>query len=155
MVARADVDLLAQLDAEHWQHYSQSPIFMAPHTGRAAATWHHFLNQPHHSVWLALAGVDPAGYLCFAGGDGLDGVDLLGGDGIVGISGAYVRPGYRGQGVAPALLDAALCAYASQGMTSCAVNFEAFNLEAAAFWPRYFTPVCLSVLRVPEWVDGS
>lgn len=151
----ADVDLLARLDAEHWYHYSQSPIFMAPHAGRDAATWRHFLHQPLNSVWLALAGVEPAGYLCFAGGDGLDGVDLLGAEGIIGIPGAYVRPAYRGQGVAPALLDAALHAYAAQGMTTCAVNFESFNPEAAAFWPRYFTPVCLSLLRVPEWVASA
>lgn len=146
----ADVDLLAMLDTEHWQHYTQSPIFMAPHAGRDATIWRHFLNQPSNSVWLALDGAHPAGYLCFAGGDELDGVTLLCADGVIGIPGAYVRPDYRGQGVAPALLDAALHVYAAQGMTTCAVNFESFNPEAAAFWPRYFSPVCLSLLRVPE-----
>jgi hypothetical protein len=52
--------------------------------------------------------------------------------------------------VAAALLDAALRDYASQGFTCCAVNFESFNPEAVSFWMRYFEPVCLSVLRVPE-----
>jgi hypothetical protein len=32
----------------------------------------------------------------------------------------------------------------------CAVNFESFNPEAATFWMRYFEPVGLSVMRVPE-----
>jgi GNAT superfamily N-acetyltransferase len=66
------------------------------------------------------------------------------------ITGAYVRPAYRGRKVGAALLDAASRDYASRGFTCCAVNFESFNPEAASFWMRYFEPVCLSVLRVPE-----
>lgn len=147
-----DIALLVTLDAEHCLHYTQPPLFMAPRAGRDAAAWGHSLAHPQNSVWLALEGEHPAGFLSFAGRDEYDGADLLCTEGIMGITGAYVRPAYRGQGVAGALLDAALRAYADRGITSCAVNFESFNPEAAAFWPRYFTPVCLSLLRVPEWV---
>lgn len=66
------------------------------------------------------------------------------------ISGAYVLPAYRGRRVAVALLDAALRNYQACGMRLCAVNFESFNPEAAPFWMKYFEPVCLSVVRVPE-----
>jgi GNAT superfamily N-acetyltransferase len=116
------------------------------------AAWRQFLEQPPNSAWLALDGTQPVGFLSFAAGDAFDGADLLGTAGVIGINGAYVRPAYRGQGVAAALLDAAVRAYAAQGITSCAVNFESFNPEAAAFWTRYFTPVCLSLLRIPEWL---
>ena len=44
----------------------------------------------------------------------------------------------------------ALRHYAGEGVTTCAVDFEAFNPEATAFWLRHFTPVCFSLMRVPE-----
>lgn len=148
----ADLTQLEVLDAEHIAHYAQPPVSMAPRTGRAVAAWRQFLAQPPNSVWLALDGGQPVGFLSFAAGDAFDGADLLGTAGVIGINGAYVRPAYRGQGVAAALLDAALRAYAAQGVTSCTVNFESFNPEAVTFWGRYFTPVCLSLLRLPEWL---
>ena len=66
------------------------------------------------------------------------------------ITGAFVRPTYRGRGAATGILDAALTHYAAEGLASCAVDFETFNPEATAFWPRYFTPVCSSLMRIPE-----
>jgi hypothetical protein len=48
------------------------------------------------------------------------------------------------------MLEAALRHYAGAGLTTCAVDFEAFNPEASAFWLRHFTPVCHSLMRVPE-----
>jgi hypothetical protein len=48
------------------------------------------------------------------------------------------------------MLDAALRDYAARDFRRCSVDFESFNPEAAAFWLRYFEPVCYSVLRVPE-----
>jgi len=150
----SDVALLVTLDAEHCLHYAQPPVLMAPRAGRDAAAWHRYLAHSQNSVWLALENGHPAGFLAFAEGADYDSVDLLCAEGVIGITGAYVRPAYRGQGIASALLDAALQTYAKQGKTSCAVNFESFNPEAALFWPRYFTPVCYSLLRMPEWVAG-
>jgi hypothetical protein len=48
------------------------------------------------------------------------------------------------------MLDAGLRHYAARGLTTCAVDFEAFNPEAAAFWPRHFAIACMSLMRVPE-----
>jgi hypothetical protein len=53
------------------------------------------------------------------------------------------------------MLDAALRHHAALGMTCCAVDFEAFNPDAAAFWLRHFQPVCLSMMRMPESVPGA
>lgn len=151
----ADSAMLVTLDAEHCLHYAQSPIFMAPRTGRDEDEWRQYLAKPLNCVWLALDGEHPVGFLSFTGGTEFDSVDLLCTAQVIGINGAYVRPAYRGQHVAVALLDAALRTYVAQGVTSCAVTFESFNPEAAAFWPRYFTPVCRSLLRVPEWVASA
>jgi GNAT superfamily N-acetyltransferase len=70
----------------------------------------------------------------------------------IAITGAYMRLAYRGRGAAAALLDAALRDLAGAGVVRCSVDFESFNPEAASFWMKYFTPVVLSVMRVPERV---
>jgi len=49
-----------------------------------------------------------------------------------------------------ALLRAALEDHRARGFRRCAVDFESFNPEAAAFWPRFFQPVCYSLMRIPE-----
>jgi hypothetical protein len=145
----ADAPLLAALDAEHCRHYTASPIFMAPPHQSTEAEFASFLARPHNAAWLALDGATPAGFLRFDGYD-VDGVGILEAEQTVFISGAWLRPVYRGRRLTPAMLAAALRDYAGQGFTCCAVNFESFNPEAALFWPRYFDPVCFSLTRIPE-----
>lgn len=144
-----DAAALAELDAEHCLHYGRSPIFMVPHRGETAAGWADFLDRPRNSVWLACDGTGPAGFMRFDGYE-FDGAEVVESETTVKISGAYVRPVCRGRGAAAGMLDAALSDYAGRGFTACAVDFESFNPEAAAFWPRYFEPVCFSLMRVPE-----
>jgi hypothetical protein len=60
------------------------------------------------------------------------------------------RSASRGRGAGAAILDAPLGHYAAEGLTTCAVDYEGFNAEAAVFWPRWFTSVAYSLLRVPE-----
>ncbi len=145
----ADTSILALLDAEHCRHYTASPVFMAPPHNNSAAEFAEFLSHPRNSVWLAMDGEIPVGFMRYDGYKS-DGEEIVNADDAAYITGAYVRPAYRGRRVAAALLDAALRDYASQGFTCCAVDFESFNPEAASFWMRHFEPVCLSLLRVPE-----
>lgn len=147
-----DVAQLAALDAEHWQHYTRSPIFMTPRVSGSADRFAEFLSRPKNSVWLALDGETPIGFIRYEGYD-FDGVAVVESDHTIGITGAYVQPAYRGRKAAVALLDAALRDYAERGFTCCAVNFESFNPEAVTFWMKYFEPVGLSVRRVPESVS--
>ncbi len=144
-----DVTALAVLDAEHCQHYARAPIFMAPRAGDSAGRFAEFLARPKNSVWLALDHGQPVGFLRFEGYD-FDCADLVRSEQTIRINGAYVRPAYRGRKAAAALLDAALRHYAGRGFTCCAVDFESFNPEAAAFWPKYFEPVAFSLARTPE-----
>jgi GNAT superfamily N-acetyltransferase len=147
--APADASILAALDAEHCRHYTASPIFMAPPHNKGAAEFAEFLSLARNSVWLAMDGEVPAGFIRYDGYNS-DGAEIVNADDAAYITGAYVRPAYRGRKVGAALLDAALRDYAGRGFARCAVDFESFNPEAASFWMRYFEPVCLSVLRVPE-----
>ncbi len=146
---QADAEALAILDAEHRRHYVEPPIFMMPHPPADAAEFAAFLARPKNSAWLALDGDAPAGFMRFEGYD-FDGVAIVESERTISITGAYVRPAYRGHKVAAALLDTALRDYSARDFTCCAVNFESFNPEAASFWPKYFEPVCLSVTRAPE-----
>jgi hypothetical protein len=61
-----------------------------------------------------------------------------------------VRAAYRGRHAAANLLSAGVEQYRQLDYTACAVNFESINPEAAAFWPQHFSPVCHSLLRIPE-----
>jgi ribosomal protein S18 acetylase RimI-like enzyme len=144
-----DAESLAVLDAEHCRHYSAPPVFMTVRYGESAASFHAFLSQERNSVWLAEDGATPVGFIRYDAYE-FGGSSVTESDQGVFISGAYVRPAYRGRRVAAALADAALRDYATQGLSYCALDYEAFNPQAASFWPRYFFPVCYSVIRWPE-----
>jgi ribosomal protein S18 acetylase RimI-like enzyme len=146
-----DIPILCALDEEHWRHYTRTPIFMAPRLGWNADQAGAFLAHPQNNVWVALDGGTPAGFIRFAASD-RESVDILDAESVIYISGAYVRPDYRGSGIATHLLDRALQDYARQGFTCCSVDFESANPEAASFWPRYFEPVCYSLVRSPEYL---
>lgn len=147
----ADAPALATLDVEHRRHYAAPPVFMPLRPADDAAAWTVFLGKPGSRAWLA---EDDGGALGFIRFDrtfgGADVVESA--DGIF-ISGAFVRPARRGQGIATAILDAALQDFAAAGVATCAVDFESFNPEAR-FWLRHFVPVCYSVMRVPEAPGG-
>lgn len=149
--APADASILATLEAEHCLHYERSPLFMAPRT--AHTDFAELLANPKNRVWLALHGDQPVGYMQFEGGQGNS--DLVSAATTVATTGAYVRPAHRGQHIASALLAAALREFPAMGFERCSVDFESFNPEAAVFWPRYFTPVCLSLFRMPETVSAA
>ena len=145
----ADAEMLAVLEAEHVRHYAEPPTLMEPFRPGTPVEFIDLLRDPRNCAWLALDGAQPAGYLRFeASGHGA--ADVVSGERTIANTGAYVRPAYRGRGAAPAMLDAALRDFSTRGITCCSVDFEAFNPEAAAFWPRYFDAVCLSVFRTPE-----
>lgn len=145
----ADAAALAALDAVHFAHYSQPPVFMAARAGLDAAGNQEFLAKPGNAVWLGCDGERLAGFLRFDANE-YEGASITNGAGVVGITGAFVLPEYRGYRLAPALLAAALADYAAQGYRACAVDFESFNPEAANFWVKFFQPVCHSLLRMPE-----
>ncbi len=144
----ADATDLAVLDAEHTRHYAEPPVFMVPPSAFDAPTWSAFLADPRHTAWLAEDADGPFGFLRFD--RAFDGSDVIVSDTGVFISGAYVRATHRRRGAAAAILDAALRHHADEGLTCCALDFEAFNPEATAFWLRSFAPVCYSLMRVPE-----
>lgn len=144
-----DAATLEVLDAEHCRYYTGSPIFMPLPKSESAEEFRQFMTQPKNSIWLALDGDQPVGFLRLDGTDDDCAQSVLS-DQTTRINGAYVLPAYRGRGASSAMLDAALHHHAELGVTCCAVDFEAFNPDAAVFWLRHFQPVCLSLMRIPE-----
>lgn len=149
----ADAQALAALDVEHCCYYTQSPVFMVLRESQSEEEFRQFLMKPDNSIWLALDGERAVGFLRLDGYEN-DGADALTSLETVKINGAFIQPAYRGQGASSAMLEAALRHHAALGKSCCAVDFESFNPDAAAFWPRHFQAVCLSLMRVPETVPG-
>lgn len=147
----ADLDALCALEIEHARHYTEPPIQMLAYEPQDATALAAFMDEPGNSLWLALDGDAVMGYLRFEP-NSHGASAIVNAPDKVAITGAFVRPAYRGRRAAPAMLDAALRDYAAQGFTRCSVDFESFNPEAANFWLRYFAPVTFSLTRVPESV---
>ncbi|HEX2620402.1 MAG TPA: GNAT family N-acetyltransferase [Phototrophicaceae bacterium] len=149
----ADVEGWVALEIEHSRHYTLPPISMAAHETEDADDFTTFLSQPDNSIWLALDdntdGNTAIGFIGFQS-NSFGAAAIVDAPDKIAITGTYIRPQYRGRRVAAAILDAALRDYESRGFKRCSVDFEAFNPEAAAFWLKYFEPICLSVIRVPE-----
>jgi GNAT superfamily N-acetyltransferase len=149
MACPDDAAQVIAIDREHCQHYGQPPVLMTCGDPMDEAGFREFVETPGQSIWLALDGDRLASYMVFEGSS-FGAAAIVGDDKTVAITGAFTRPEFRGKKAAPSLLNAALRHYQAEGMQRCSVDFESFNPEAAAFWTRHFTPVCFSLLRVPE-----
>jgi GNAT superfamily N-acetyltransferase len=145
----SDIPLLCEIEAEHWQHYTEPPVLMAAHPPDGEAQFAAFLSVENNSAWLAFDGSQLAGYLRLESGS-TGAASIVRSSCTAAITGLYVRPQQRGKGIAAALLDSALEYYAHLGFRFCSVDFESFNPEASGFWLKHFAPVCQSVIRVPE-----
>jgi GNAT superfamily N-acetyltransferase len=144
-----DAGILAELEAEHWQHYAAAPVFMNANWANSADEFTALLNDAKNSVWLALEKETPAAYLRFEP-KGEGSAAILQSDEGMHCTGAFTRPAFRSRGLAAALLDLALDYARRHGTKRVTVDFEAVNPEASAFWMKYFKPVCYSLTRIPE-----
>jgi ribosomal protein S18 acetylase RimI-like enzyme len=144
-----DAQTAAQLEAEHWQHYTRPPVLMHANPPDDAAALREMLNQPGNTLWLAEWRGEPVGMLRLET-HSHGAADIVQAEGVAAITGLYVRSQARGQGAAAAMLDAALAHYRALDYKCCSVDFESFNPTAAAFWMKYFQPVCFSLMRHPE-----
>ena len=149
----ADAAALAELDDEHCRYYSQPPVCMTPRPGESPAALAAFLAAEPNAIWLAESGGLLQSFIRFQPVS-QGAARIVQSPETIAITGAFTRPAARGLGLAPALLDAALRDYAARGYTRMSVDYETLNPAALAFWPRYFTPVAVSLARTLEYVAG-
>ena len=102
-----------------------------------------------NSIWLAEGDGQAQGFLRFER-ESFGAVQISLAPTTISITGAFVRPDWRGRGAGAAMLAAAVDDYRRQGFERMAVDYETINPEALAFWPRFFTPVAISYMRMPE-----
>ena len=126
-------------------HLAATPLFLhfpPPDPGNLEA----ILADPHTATLLA---TDVRGPLAFLriGPASSDASTIIRDEKTASITRAFTRPDRRGEGVAAALLDAALAWARDAGYRRSAVDFESANLLARRFWPRHFEIVGLTVGR--------
>lgn len=147
--APGDARFLAEIEAEHCRHYAAPPVQMRAGAPNTEAEFAALLADENFHAWLALEGDTAAAYLRLESRSH-GAASIVASEDAIAITGAFTRPAYRGRKIAPGLLAAAIEDARARGFARMSVDFESFNPEAAAFWPRYFTPVCYSVMRIPE-----
>ena len=90
-----DGEILSVLDTEHWRHYPAPPVLMVPQLPGDAAEISAFIDQPDAGFWMAWQDDHPAGFIRFErSGDGA--AAAVQSEDTIAITGAYIRPDYRG-----------------------------------------------------------
>lgn len=141
-----DVSDFHPLTVEHSRYYPTSPLFMPLLDCDGEDKYHSWMRKRHHNVWLAYSGGELAGY--FQSSPSHSGAcEMIAAPTTCSVSSAYVRPEYRRQGVAVALLNSVIDWAAANGYERCAVDYEVHNLYGSRFWERHFTTVSASLLR--------
>lgn len=137
---------MAGLESRLAAHIAAAPVFMRNTRAWSASVWRRWLSEPSHFVFLAHLDDAAVGYIK-AQEPQADVNYAVHADTTLAINGMYVDPCCRSQGVGRALL-AALAGYAvSTGKDMVSVDCETANLEAYAFWTRWFHVVTWSLER--------
>lgn len=152
-LVRADAAHAADLESLNRrlaEHIAASPVFLPDSTGLDAASWEGWLADPGRHAYIALENRRgrevPVGYIK-AESPAFDVSYAVRDAATLGINGLYVEPTARRRGVARILLRRLVQAAADEGKRVLSVDFETTNLEAHAFWLRWFDPVTWSLER--------
>lgn len=144
--AAADAGRIRPLVQGLIDHLADAPIFYPPRPAPGEADLAEWLTQPGQRYWLALRVGVAVGYIRTQPPQP-DVAYVVHDPGTISITGAFVRPSDRGQGVATALLAQVLAEARATGYARCSVDFESRNALGSRFWLRHFEPVCYSLLR--------
>jgi GNAT superfamily N-acetyltransferase len=141
-----DAAAVIELESGLRRHLVASPVFLTLPIGRDVDAERARLTDPQVATFVAETDAGAVAFLRI--GPSADDVAMIVRDpGTASITGAYTRPDERGTGIASLLLDGALDWARRSGYVRCGVDFESANLEAVAFWSRWFRPVTLALVR--------
>ncbi len=142
----ADADSLERLNAHLAAHIGDVPVCMPDCHGEDAAGWTEWLSKPDSVALLAEVGTKTIAFIK-AEDPQFDVSDAVHTPDCLAIDGLFVEKAYRGLGVASALLRNLTAFALSQNKALMSVDCETMNLEAYAFWTRYFLPVAWGMER--------
>lgn len=138
------VDAFAPMEKAFHSMFRRPPIFMPEEDEDAEAHLRDFLSGKGHVLYGAYKDGVPVGMInARPTGDNV----ITTSEAMMNITGLYVPPEFRGQGIAKALLDHLENALSKDGCTILGTDFESFNTEGSTFWHRHFTPYTYSLHR--------
>jgi GNAT superfamily N-acetyltransferase len=146
IIEEKDIPVWLPLVDQHYRHLATSPAFKPYLEPESSDELSSMLKKSGNLAWIVWKGNEAIGYMKVAPVE--DGAAwMVNGEGKFAVNGAYVKPEYRGKGIAKLLLSAIMKWALKEGFIRCSVDFEATNLEACQFWLKHFKPVCRSMVR--------
>lgn len=136
----ADAEALAAMNAALADHIAASPVLMPGTRGDDAQEWRAWFSETDAVVFLAEDGKGPIGYIQ-AQEPQFDVSDSVHAPDCLAIDGMFCDPAIRGRGIGRALLGTLAAHALDSGKAIMSVDCETHNLEAYAFWTRFFEPV--------------
>jgi GNAT superfamily N-acetyltransferase len=150
-----DVDVILPLAHGLGRYLAEAPIFLPFLEPPSRAAYMEWLEEPAHTLWLALQDGNPVAYMRSEPTPS-DVALVVSDPRTISITGAYTRPEWRGRQIAEALLGQIIDWARVHGYARCSVDFEAQNILGSRFWLRHFQPVCHSLIRrVDERIVGT
>jgi GNAT superfamily N-acetyltransferase len=142
----ADTNAIGRLDEGLRRHLSASPVFLVLGAPTSPELQRRRLADPDVATFIAEVDGAALAFLRI-GPCATDVATIVRDSGTASVTGAFTVADRRGEGVASALLDAALAWARTSGYARCGVDHESANVDAARFWRRHFTPVAYSLTR--------
>lgn len=127
------------------RHMCQSPCFMVNTDDEDdMARWLNQVNHRQRRVFAAMAEGKPVAVMeVKAEGE----TYFTAHEKMANICGTFCAEAWRGKGVSRLLLDYVLQTLQREKYQYLGVDYETINPTAAGFWPKYFTPYTLSLVR--------
>jgi len=140
-----DAEALCALVDESADYYASSPIFLTRESYSLSEITR-LIENSH--IFLAKDGEELVGFINLSVSGRTNLFDMtLKGFGMIDEIGAYITKDYRSRNIGRRFI-AAIAAYCAQNKIPCVhVDYETANPCARHFWPKYFTPVKLSLKR--------
>lgn len=141
-----DANALVGLDDGLRRHLQASPVFLRMGPAATTEVQRRVIEDPAQAVFVAEREDRPVACLRI-GPCATDIATIVRDAGTASITAAFTEAPFRGDGLATALLAAAVGWARDAGYERCAVDHESANREAGRFWARHFTPATLSMGR--------
>ena len=140
----ADYQAIADFENMIVHHLRKSPMFMPRNPDYNDKMIKKSINEKGSRFFIAKYNDTPVGFLKIDNeGENFvcDSADMKN------ICGAYLLPNHRSNGVFHSLLSYVNNILFDEGYKKLGVDYESFNPNANAFWPKFFTPYTHSVAR--------
>ncbi len=136
--------LLVDIHKEHHLYYRSSPIFMPNQDEDALKDLNEWLSISDHHMFALLKNLDVIGYIRYQNhGESIFSIHQT----MKNITGLYVLPKYRNQGIGKILLAELESSIENNDIKRLGVDFETINPKAYRFWSKHFNVYAYSLVR--------